>query len=141
MPRWKQDRSGTLIRILVGIHIKELLSYIVLRRVVNPRLAGGISCTKRPCITLVQGLARVSLTLAHIMFRVVILVPIPRHIILELHRVFMLVSEVCLVPGTFRCLKAPPTLLGILSYPFCTLAPGWMQAMTPPTLSLVTEGF
>lgn len=114
---------------------------MVLRRVVNPRLAGPISPTKRPRTTLVQGLRTVSLRLAQIMFRVVILLCIPRHISLELHRVFILVRDPCLVRGTFRCLNALPTLPGILDYPVSTPAPGCIQAMTPLTLSLLTGGF
>lgn len=141
VPSSKQDRSGTLIEILGGIQINELLSYIVLRSVVNPRLRGAMSPTKRPCITLVQGFPSVSLTLAQIMFSLVILSCIPRQISLELHRVLILVSDPCLVRGTLRCLKALPTLPGILDYPVSTPAPGSIQAITRLTLSFVTEGF
>lgn len=114
VPNWKQDRSGTDMRMFPGIQMNELLDYMVLRSVVNPRLRGAISPTKHPRITLVHLFPKVSLTLAQIMFRVVILLPIPRHISLELHRVLILVKDPCLVRGTFRCLNALPTLLGIL---------------------------
>lgn len=114
VPRWKQSRSGKLNPAFPGMQINELFDYMVLRRVVNPRLAGGTSATN-PLRTsgLYRGLRRVLLTLEQMTFTPDVALRTPRQISLELHRVLMFVRQSCLVLGTFRCLKAPPTLLGI----------------------------
>lgn len=67
-PTWKHVRNGTLMRMFPGMHMNELLDYVVAPRVLNPPLLGGMMALKHPPMSLGH-LCIVALALMKTIFR------------------------------------------------------------------------